>query len=224
MVSSGMLCRVAVKTSNLTKMTPSKIPESTYTYKIQRLFPLESDQKSKHVKSPTPPLQTSQETSPRSSVEKAHSFAKHLADVFQPHPTENEPEEEELFQIRDSPCQLEPPIKLFKRAEVQEVISRLISKKSSGYDLITGEILKELLLIGIKYLTELFSAVLLKGYLPAQWKVAQVILFLKLGKPPNEWISCWRISLLPIVPKVFEKLILNRPLKMDENNRFISSH
>jgi hypothetical protein len=44
--------------------------------------------------------------------------------------------------------------------------------KSSCYDLITGKILKELPTIGIKYLTQLFNAVLLKGYFPAQWKVA----------------------------------------------------
>jgi hypothetical protein len=30
----------------------------------------------------------------RSNAKKAHAFAKHLAQVFQPHPTENEPEEE----------------------------------------------------------------------------------------------------------------------------------
>jgi hypothetical protein len=63
-----------------------------------------------------------------------------------------------------------------KRAEVQEVINSLNPKKSSGYDLITGTILKELPIIGIKYLTQLFNAVLLKGYFPAQWKVAQIIL------------------------------------------------
>jgi hypothetical protein len=43
-----------------------------------------------------------------------------------------------------------------------------VPKKSSGYDLITGKILKELPIIGIKYLTQLFNAVLLKGYFPAQ--------------------------------------------------------
>jgi hypothetical protein len=33
----------------------------------------------------------------RSNVEKAHAFAEHLANFFQPHPSENEPEEEEAF-------------------------------------------------------------------------------------------------------------------------------
>jgi hypothetical protein len=103
-----------------------------------------------------------------------------------------------------SPYQLKPPINWIKRAEVQEVINSLNPKKSSGYGLITGKILKELPIIRIKYVTKLFNTVFLKGYFPAQWKVAQIILILKPGKPPNELISYQPISLLPIVSKNFE--------------------
>jgi hypothetical protein len=75
--------------------------------------------------------------------------------VFQPHPSENEPEEEgALIQHLETRYQLEPPINRLKRAEVQEVINSLNPEKSSGYDLITGKILKELPVIGIKYLTQ----------------------------------------------------------------------
>jgi hypothetical protein len=124
---------------------------------------------------PPPPLRTSQGTWNRSNAEKPHAFAKHIADVFQPHPSENEPEEEEaLIQLLESPYQLEPPIKRIERAEVQEVISKVNPKISSGYNLIIGKILKELHIIGIKYFAQLFSAVALKGYFPAQWKVALV--------------------------------------------------
>jgi hypothetical protein len=54
----------------------------------------------------------------------------------------------------ETPYQLEPPIKRLKRTEVQETNS-LNPKKSPGYDLITGKILKELPTIGIQYLTQL---------------------------------------------------------------------
>jgi hypothetical protein len=81
-----------------------------------------------------------------------------------------------------------------------------------------------LTVIGIKYFTQLFNAVLLKGYFPAQWKVAQIILILKPGKPPNELTAYWPISLLPIVSKVFEKLLLKSLLPMVEKNRLIPSH
>jgi hypothetical protein len=120
--------------------------------------------------------------------------------------------------------QLEPPINRLKRAEVQEVINSLNPKRSSGYDIITGKILKELPVIGIKYLTQLFNAVLLTGYFPAQWKVAQIILILKPGKPPNELISYRSISLLLIVSKVFEKLLLKKLLPIVEINRLIPNH
>jgi hypothetical protein len=151
----------------------------------------------------------------RSNVEKAHAFAEHLANVFQLHPSVNESEEEEaLMQLLEIPYQLKPPVNHLKRAEVQEVINSINLKKSSGYDLITGKILKELPIFGIKYLTQLFNAVLLKGYFPAQWKVAQIILILKPGKPPKELTSYWPISLLPIVSKVFEKILLKRLLPL----------
>jgi hypothetical protein len=42
---------------------------------------------------------------------------------FQPHPSENEPEEESFIQLLETPCQLEPSINRLKRTEVQEVNS-----------------------------------------------------------------------------------------------------
>jgi hypothetical protein len=78
-------------------------------------------------------------------IKNTHAFPKHLADIFQLPPSENEPEEEEaLIQTLDAPYQLRQPIKHFQRAEVQEVISNLNPEISSDYDLITGKILKEL--------------------------------------------------------------------------------
>jgi hypothetical protein len=38
---------------------------------------------------------------------------------------------------------------------------------------------------GMQYLTQVFNAVLLKGYFLAKWKVVQIILIPKLGKPPT---------------------------------------
>jgi hypothetical protein len=161
----------------------SNIPARSYTNGIHGLF----KKKIKHVTKPSPPLRTTQRTWTSRNVEKAHASAKHLANVFQPHPSENQPEEEEaLTQLQKIPYQLEPPINRLKKAEVQEIISSLNPTRSPGYDLITGQILKELPTTRIKYLTQLFNAVFLKGYFPAQWKVAQIILILKPGKPPNE--------------------------------------
>jgi hypothetical protein len=59
--------------------------------------------------------------------------------------------------------------------------------------------------VEIKYLTQLFNAVLLEGYFAAQWKVTQIILILKPGNP-NELTSYRPIATLS---KGFEKLVLN---------------
>jgi hypothetical protein len=112
-----------------------------------------------------------------------------------------------LIQLLETPYQLEQPVNHLKRAEVQVVIKSLNPKKESGYDLVTGNILKEFPVIDIKYITQLFNALLLKGYIPAQRKDAQIILILKPGKHPKELTSYRSISLLPIVSKVFEKLL-----------------
>jgi hypothetical protein len=60
--------------------------------------------KIKQVKKPSPSLRTLKGTSARSNVEKAQAFAQYLADVFQPHPSENEPKEEKaLIQLLETP-------------------------------------------------------------------------------------------------------------------------
>jgi hypothetical protein len=79
-------------------------------------------------------------------------------------------------------------------------------------------------IIGTKYLTWLFNAVLLKRYFSVQWKVAQIILILKAGKPPNELTSYRPTTLIPIVSKVFEKLLIKKLLRIVENNRLIPNH
>jgi hypothetical protein len=109
--------------------------------------------KIKPVKKYSAQLRTPKGTRVRTNIEKAHAFTKHLANVFQPHRSENAPEEEKaLTHSLETPYQLESPINHLKRSEVQEVNS-LKTKKSPGYDLITGKILKELPIVAIKYLT-----------------------------------------------------------------------
>jgi hypothetical protein len=65
---------------------------------------------------------------------------------------------------------------------------------------------------------------MLTGYFPAQCKVAKIILYLKPGKPPNEPMSYRPISLLPILSKVYEKLLLRRLLPIVENSRLLPDH
>jgi hypothetical protein len=94
-------------------------------------------------------------------------------------------EEEALIHYLETPYQLDPPLNRLLRSEVRAVVKNINPKKSPGYDLITGKVLEKLPVVGIQYLTQIFNAVILTGHLPAQWKVAQIILILKPGKPPK---------------------------------------
>jgi hypothetical protein len=145
--------------------------------------------------------------------------------VFQPYPLRPpHAAEQHILQTLEIPYQLDPPIPRFTTANVQTAIHHLNPKKSPGYDLITGKILKELLPFGIKFLAHLFNAILLLNYFPSQWKVAYIILLLKPGKPPHALTSYRQISLLPIVSKVLEKLLLTRLLPIVKHNGLIPSH
>jgi hypothetical protein len=77
--------------------------------------------KIKQVNKHSPLLRPSQGTWARSNVEKAHAFAEHLANVFQPRLSENEPEKEEaLIQLLETPYQLKPPINRLKKLKLKK--------------------------------------------------------------------------------------------------------
>jgi hypothetical protein len=46
--------------------------------------------------------------------------------------------------------------------------------------------------------------------MPQVWKISEVIMIPKPGKPPNEVTSHRPIALLPVASKLFEKLLLKR--------------
>lgn len=78
----------------------------------------------------------------------------------------------------------------------------------------TGHILKERLEEGLNFLTHLFNAVLRTNYVSVQWKVAQIIMIPKPGKDLTSAKSYRPVSLLSVLSKVFEKLILQRVMSI----------
>jgi hypothetical protein len=136
----------------------------------------------------------------------------------------SEEEEQEILCALETPGRLESPVKKFKLTEVRAVTKYLRPKKAPGYDLIKGGILKELPDIGIRAITQIFNSVLRTGYFPGQWKISQIITFLKPGKPAEEANSYRPISLLPILSKLFEKLFLTRILPALQVKRILPDH
>lgn len=159
-----------------------------------------------------PPVRNINGAWARSNEEKANAFAEHLKNVFQPFASEISVEEnQEILDYLDSPLQMELPLQKFSVKEIKNCIKNDLNvKKSPGYDMITGKVIKELPDKAVRIMTFIFNACLRVQYFPAQWKVAQIILLLKPGKNPEEVASYRPISLLPIMSKIFEKLLLNK--------------
>lgn len=160
----------------------------------------------------------------RNNQEKSEAFADHLSNVFKPNPTAHV-NDKEIQDLLNSPSQLSLPIHPFKISEVINVIkTELKPFKAPGYDLITGKMLKELPKKAFMFLTFIFNAILRIEHFPAQWKVSDIIMVAKPGKPVHEVTSYRPISLLPIASKVMEKLLLKRLQNIIHLNNMIPSH
>lgn len=179
----------------------------------------------KNLKRPiahTPPIKIGPGAWAKNNEQKAKRFAEHLEAIFQP----NEGESNVTPTLNDENNMLEEEdIRLVTPREVINEIRRNINlRKSPGYDLISGEILKNLPKKALIKLTTLINAALRLKYVPDSWKIAEVIMIAKPGKPPHEASSYRPISLLPIMSKLFEKLFLKRLKPVIERLNLIPGH
>jgi hypothetical protein len=183
-------------------------------------------QKLKHPQTRIPPIKKADGSWARSAKEKAQAFAEHLVTVFQPFPSESPAEDEiKIHEFLDAPFQMDFPIRKIKCTEVKEIIQNNVNtKKSPGFDLISGRVLKELPNKCIRLITIVFNALIRLSYFPDLWKVAQIILIPKPGQQTDIVQSYRPISLLPILSKVFEKLILKRLQPTLNQNGLIPDH
>jgi hypothetical protein len=110
------------------------------------------------------------------------------------------------------------------REVAEKIRTSLNPKKSPGFDLITGEILKNFKRKALVKLTMLINACIRLNYIPDAWKTANVIMILKPGKNLSEVESYRPISLLPIISKLFEKLILKRLKPIIAETHLVPTH
>jgi len=78
------------------------------------------------------------------------------------------------------------PIKPFSFKEVVEALAHINVRKAPGYDLISGKVLKELPKKAVTLLTILYNSILRLSYYPLLWKLAQIIMVPKPGKPVDD--------------------------------------
>lgn len=168
----------------------------------------------------TPPIRKEDGSWARNEQQKAELFADYLEETFQPLPRQSANENAELVKKQDS-----EQIQTITMVELKnEIKCNLSPKKAPGYDLITGKMLKELPEVGLKKLLFLFNAAIRLKYIPKQWKIAEVIMICKPGKPANDKKSYRPISLLPVISKLFEKLLLKRLKPIIEKRKLIPQH
>jgi hypothetical protein len=134
-------------------------------------------------------------------------------------------DEETIKNELNTPHQMTTPMKKIRINEVVNVIKyKIHPKKAPGYDLITGKILQELSQKGLRAITQIYNAILRTEYFPCQWKVGQIIMIPKPGKNPDDITSYRPISLLPILAKILEKILLQRLTPIIEKSKLIPSH
>jgi hypothetical protein len=127
--------------------------------------------------------------------------------------------------ITEDIAQENEEIKLATPTEIKyEINNNINPKKAPGFDLITGEVLQQLPRKAIVKITNLINAAFRLKYVPRLWKVAKVIMIPKPGKPPHEAASYRPISLLTVMSKLFEKLLIKGLKPIIERKNLIPNH
>jgi len=86
------------------------------------------------------------------------------------------------------------PVRPFTVKNGRAAIRVLYPKMAAGYELITNQVLQKLPKKGIRVISHFYNVVLRQGFFPPQWKIGQIIMIQKPGKPADLAESCWSIS------------------------------
>jgi hypothetical protein len=174
----------------------------------------------KRPKVQVPPIKKENDTWARSAKQKADLFAEYLEETFHPLPRQTAFENTSFIHKIDE-CEIQK-VTLFELK--QEINKNLNAKKAPGYDLISGQIIKNLPEKGLRKLLQIINGSFRLKYVPRQWKIAEVIMIPKPNKPPNDKKSYRPISILPTMSKLFEKLLLKRMKPIIEERELIPPH
>ena len=138
-------------------------------------------------------------------LRKVELFANHLAEVFTPNENTLDPEvERELA----SQTQHSENLQAFTLCELKQVIKCLHPLKATGSNLITAQMLQKMPSEGLQTPLYIFKAITRLKYRPVPLKHAKIIMIPKPGKNPTDVTSYRPISLLPVISKILEKLLL----------------
>jgi len=166
------------------------------------------------------PIKKTDNTWAKTDQEKAETFAHHLTQLFSIPDNNSEDITDELY----TPLQLSLPPKAFSPSDVTYCIRNLKKRKAPGFDLITAEVLSHMSKKSIMFLTYIYNSILRLTYFPLPWRFSIVKMIPKPKKPSHLTSSYRPISLLPILSKIFEKLLLRRLYPILESMNLIPDH
>jgi hypothetical protein len=178
----------------------------------------------KRPRTPLPPIRKNS-THPgpwtKSDAEKVELFANHLAEVLTAHDKTMDPEVERELATH---TQHSEKLQAFTLNELKQVIKQLNPLKAPGSDLITALMIQEMPPEGLRTLLHIFNAITRFEYWPAPLKHAMIIMLPKPGKNPTDVASYRPISLLPVISKILEKLLLKRIYNDTHSQAWIPTH
>ena len=108
--------------------------------------------------------------------------------------------------LKTGPDQIDP----FTLKELEVAMSHLKNGKTAGLDGITTELIKHFGERTRSWILDLMNNCVASSSIPKAWRITKVVALLKPGKDPNNKKSYRPISLLSILYKLYERLILAR--------------
>ena len=105
---------------------------------------------------------------------------------------------------------------------VFNLLRNIDEKKATGLDMIRSKLLKMAASIFTPSLTAIFTKSIITGIYPTEWKMARVTPVFKKGEKSD--LNNYRpISVIPVVSKVFEKIVYDQLYQYLNDNQLLSS-
>jgi hypothetical protein len=148
----------------------------------------------------------------------AETFNKYFTDIGTELAKEINFEPDAFKQYLKSKISTTLSIQSINESQLDEVIKSLKQKTSMGWDNISNQLLKQIYPEIKQPLLKLINYSIVKGYVPAEWKLAKIVPIHKSG-PMDNCGNYRPISLLPTISKVIEKIVNSQVLNyMEQNN------
>ena len=106
---------------------------------------------------------------------------------------------------------------------VRFLLFKLCTSKATGLDMISARLLRECTDLISYSLCEIFNLSIITGVFPEEWKCSKVIPLFKQGERAD--MNNYRpISIIPVVAKVFERIIYDQLYAYLSDNNMIATH